>query len=70
MNIKSVLENKKALNAIYIGTLCSIAYLAVYFVRNILGAVTPQMIESGYSEVYIGKVSSAFFYFLCSGTAY
>ena len=29
-------------NAIYIGTLCAVSYLAVYFARNILGAVTPQ----------------------------
>ena len=31
----------EAKKAIYIGTLCSVSYLAVYFARNILGAVTP-----------------------------
>ncbi len=60
-------KDKKVLHAIYIGALCSVAYLAVYFARGILGAVTPQMIESGYSEGYIGKVSSAFFCFYAIG---
>ena len=53
--------NNKARNAIFIGTLCSIAYFAVYIARNILSAVSPQMIESGFSEEYIGKISSVFF---------
>lgn len=57
----SLIKNKNALHAIYIGSLCSAAYLAVYFARNILGAVTPQMIEDGYSEAYIGKISSVYF---------
>ena len=54
-------------NAIFIGTLCSVSYLAVYFLRNILGAVTPQMIETGFTEAYIGKVSSLFFIFYAVG---
>lgn len=53
--------NEKARNAIFIGTLCSIAYFAVYIARNILSAVSPQMIEDGFSEKYIGKISSVFF---------
>ena len=47
--------SKKAQSAIYIGLLCSISYLAVYMARNILGAVTPQMVGKGYSEEFIGK---------------
>ena len=61
MNTEKVISNKNILNAIYIGTLCSVAYLAVYFARNILGVVTPEMIEVGYTEEYIGKVSSVYF---------
>lgn len=38
---------QNAKKAIYIGSLCSVSYLAVYIARNILGAVTPQMIEGG-----------------------
>ena len=62
-----ITKNKRVMNAIYIGTLCSIAYLTAYFARNVLGTVTPQMIKVGYAEEYIGKVSSVFFHFLCSG---
>lgn len=53
--------NEKAKVAIYIGTLCSVSYLAVYFARHILGAVTPQMTAvGGFTESYIGKLESAF----------
>ena len=61
MKTSGILKNQKVMNAIFIGTLCSVAYLAVYFVRNILSAVTPQMIEAGFTEAYIGRVSSAYF---------
>ncbi len=63
MKFNQLFKNKNVANAIYIGSLCSVAYLAVYFARNVLGAVTPQMIENGYHESYIGKVSST--YFIC-----
>ena len=58
---------QNAKNAIRIGTLCSISYLAVYLARNILGAVTPQMIELGYTEEYIGSISSLYFVFYAVG---
>ena len=44
-----------------IGSLCTVSYLAVYIARNILGAVTPQMVEQGYAEAFIGKISSLYF---------
>ena len=50
-----------AKNAIKIGSLCSVSYFAVYIARNILGAVTPQMVEAGFTEAYIGRMSSLFF---------
>jgi len=57
-------KNKNARTAIYIGSLCSVSYLAVYVARNILGAVSPQMIaEGGFTTEYIGRVSSV--YFIC-----
>ena len=52
----------KAKKAIYLGSLCSISYLAVYIARNILGAVTPQMLEVGYTESFVGAISSVYFY--------
>lgn len=42
-----VLKSKEASHAIMLGGLCSFAYLVVYVVRNVLGACTPQMLESG-----------------------
>ena len=52
--------SKNAKKAIMLGTLCSVSYLAVYIARNILSAVTPQMVEAGFSEAYIGSVSSIY----------
>lgn len=47
--------------AIRIGLLCTIAYLAVYVARNILGVVSPGMIETGrYTEAYIGTISTGY----------
>ncbi len=58
---------KNVKNAIMIGVLCSISYFAVYIARNILSAVTPQMVELGYTEEYIGKISSLYFIFYAVG---
>ena len=59
--------SKSAKNAVLIGSLCSISYFAVYIARNILSAVTPQMVESGYSEEYIGSISALYFVFYAVG---
>ena len=59
--------SQKAKNAILIGTLCSVSYFAVYIARNILGAVTPQMVDAGYSEEYIGTISSLYLLFYACG---
>jgi len=58
-------ENAK--KAIYIGTICSFAYFAVYITRNALSAAAPQMLAAGYTEAYIGSVSSLFFVFYAIG---
>lgn len=58
---------QNAKHAILIGSLCSISYFAVYIARNLLGAVTPQMVEAGYTEAYIGSISSLFFVFYAVG---
>ena len=64
----TVFKNKKVVNAIYLGTLCSVSYLAVYFARNMLSAITPQMTEGGlYSEEFIGDLSSLYFIFYAVG---
>lgn len=51
-----------AKKAVMIGSMCSISYLAVYVARNILSAVSPQMIESGaFTTENIGTLSSIYF---------
>ncbi len=51
-----------AKKAILIGGMCSISYLAVYLARNILGTVSPQMIEDGFfTTEQIGTLSSIYF---------
>lgn len=53
--------NSEAKKAIRIGSLCTVAYLAVYVARNLLGVVSPGMIETGrYTEVYIGTISTGY----------
>ncbi len=49
-------------NAVMLGGLCSVAYLAVYLARNVLGAVSPQMIETGvFTTEQVGTLSSLYF---------
>lgn len=60
-------KNRDLKNALCIGSLCFFSYLAVYVLRNALGAVTPQMLEAGYTSEYIGNVSSVFFVFYAVG---
>ena len=50
--------SSKIKNTILIGILCGVSYFAVYVARNILSAVSPQMLASGFTEEYIGKASS------------
>ena len=50
-----------AKKAIKIGALCAISYFAVYIARNILSAITPALLEEGYTESFIARLSSLFF---------
>lgn len=57
-------ENKTAdmKTALYIGGMCAAAYMIVYIARNMLSAVTPQMLEKGAgTSEHIAALSSAFF---------
>lgn len=59
---------EKVRNAIIIGGMCALAYLAVYFARNILSAVSPQIIELGVlSTVNVGRLSSVYFVTYAAG---
>jgi len=58
-NLKNNTELKKAF---YIGGLCFVSYLGVYFLRNILSTISPQMINEGrITNDQIGSLSSLFF---------
>ena len=52
--------SQKAREAVFLGTLCSVSYLAVYIARNVLGAVTPKMIEGGFTLDYVGQVTAVY----------
>ena len=54
-------------NALYIGTLCAVSYLAVYFARNILSVASNSMVESGFPESYPKLAGSFFFFFYAIG---
>ena len=51
-----------AKKAIKIGSMCFMAYLAVYLARNILSTVTPAMQAQGFTKDDIGLASSIYFY--------
>lgn len=58
----NLFKTKEVKNAVLIGTMCSVAYMFTYFGRNMLSAVSPQLIEEGvFSTAFIGKMSSMFF---------
>ena len=59
LNLKNNTELKKALS---IGSLCFVSYLGVYFLRNILSTISPQMVNEGrITNDQIGSLSSLFF---------
>lgn len=51
----------KVRNAILLGGTCSMSYLAVYVAKNVLSAVSPQLIESGaFTTEAIGSLSASY----------
>lgn len=59
MDLKNLNGAKRA---IVIGGMCALSYLAVYIARNVLSAVTPQLLEGGFfSNETIGTMSSIYF---------
>ncbi len=58
----AVFKKAEVRNAVFLGTLCSLSYLAVYFARNTLGVVSPQAIDEGtFTTEAIGAMSSLYF---------
>lgn len=56
----NLFKNKQVRNALFIGVLSSVTYLACYFARNILSVMSPQIVETTDITVeYIGTLSTA-----------
>ena len=47
--------------AIKMGVLFAVAYFTVYVARNVFSAITPRLLEDGYTEAYIAKITSLSF---------
>ena len=54
-----MLKNIEVRKAISMGAVCALSYLACYFARNLLSAVTPYMLEGGFDVSFIGLMSTA-----------
>lgn len=55
----TIFKTKDAKNAFYIGGICVLSYVACYFAKNLLGVVSPYMIEEGFYDIqYIGLLST------------
>ena len=54
--------SKKAKEAILLGGVCTIAYLAVYIARNVLSTVSTGMVSEGiFTKEFVGSLSSVYF---------
>ncbi len=53
--------SSNAKKAIKMGALFSVVYFIIYVSRNVLSAITPKLLENGYTENFIAKLSSLFF---------
>lgn len=60
-------KTSKLSKVLLIGILCVASYCTVYVARNVLGAVTPALLDIGYSEEYVGQISSLFLVFYACG---
>ena len=69
MNTELMPRNKTAFrNAIFLGSMCSIAYLAVYIAKYILSQITPQITAAGaLDKDQIGTLSSLYFIVYATG---
>lgn len=55
------MKNAERQKAVKIGTVCIASYITSYYMRHILGVLTPGMLETGlYTKEYIGILSSAY----------
>ncbi len=61
-------NTKDAKNAFYIGAVCVLGYVVCYFARNLLGVVSPYMMEEGLYDIqFIGLLSTSNMLFYAVG---
>ena len=57
-----LLQSREVKKAVILSIVCTAAYMITYLGRNVLSAVSPQLIEEGvFDTVFVGTLSSAFF---------
>ena len=62
------MQNKETSKAWKIGSTCVITYIASYYMRNLLGVLTPQMLETGnFTKEWLGLLSSSYMLFYAIG---
>ena len=62
------MKNMELNKALKIGSTCIITYIVNYFLRNVLGVLTPQMLQTGlFTKEWIGALSSAYMLFYAIG---
>ena len=59
MKLSNAWKDIEVKKAVSLGGVCMLSYLACYFARNLLSAVTPQMLETGFTVDQIGLMSTA-----------
>lgn len=61
-------NSNRVLKSTKIGTVCILTYIASYYMRNLLGVLTPAMLDTGeYTKEYIGILSSVYMIFYAIG---
>ncbi len=65
--MESMVNKSGKRKIILIAMMCVLSYFAVYTARNVLSTVTPALLAVGYTEEYIGQVSSLFLVFYACG---
>lgn len=59
MKLSNIWKDIEVKKAVSLGGVCMLSYLACYFARNLLSAVTPQMLENGFTVDQVGLMSTA-----------
>lgn len=62
------MQSKETSKSWKIGSTCVITYIASYYMRNLLGVLTPQMLETGnFTKEWIGLLSSSYMFLYAIG---